>query len=480
MFEPVIGIEVHVQLKTESKLFCPCSTRFDAPPNSNTCPVCLGLPGALPVLNKKAIEYGIKTSLALNCRVTESSRFDRKNYFYPDLSKNYQITQNAFPIGADGYIDVVVDGTERRVRIKRVHLEEDAGKSVHEGGTITGAAYSLEDYNRAGVPLLEIVSEPDIRSPKEAYEYLLMLRRILLYLGVSDCKMEEGSLRCDVNISIRPKGSDKFGTQVELKNLNSFRAVERSLEYEVRRQSDVVANGGEVVRETRHWDEASQVTVSMRLKERAEDYRYFPEPDLPKLKIEKAWVEEVKTTLPELPGARRMRFISDYELPQYDAALLTDTKELADYFEAAVREYDGSAKTVSNWIMGELLRLMNATGTEIGEVKVSPGDLADMLKMIDKGTISGKIAKTVFEEMFAEGKSPEVIVKEKGLVQIADEDELLRIVDQVIGENQEVADEIKAGKDKAIGFLVGQVMKLTRGRANPKMVNELLRQRLSQ
>lgn len=307
-----------------------------------------------------------------------------------------------------------------------------------------------------------------------------MLRRILLYLGVSDCKMEEGSLRCDVNISIRPKGSDKFGTQVELKNLNSFRAVERSLEYEVRRQSDVVANGGEVVRETRHWDEASQVTVSMRLKERAEDYRYFPEPDLPKLKIEKAWVEEVKTTLPELPGARRMRFISDYELPQYDAALLTDTRELADYFEAAVREYDGSAKTVSNWIMGELLRLMNATGTEIGEVKVSPGDLADMLKMIDKGTISGKIAKTVFEEMFAEGKSPEVIVKEKGLVQIADEDELLRIVDQVIGENQEVADEIKAGKDKAIGFLVGQVMKLTRGRANPKMVNELLRQRLSQ
>ena len=478
VFEPVIGIEVHAQLKTESKLFCPCSTRFDASPNSNTCPICLGLPGALPVLNKKALEYGIKTGLAFNCRIAESSGFDRKNYFYPDLSKNYQITQDAFPIGTNGHIDVMSDGTMRRVRIKRVHLEEDAGKSVHEGGAITGAAFSLEDYNRAGVPLLEIVSEPDIRSPKEAYEYLLMLRRTLLYLGVSDCKMEEGSLRCDVNISIRPRGSEKFWTQVELKNLNSFRAVERSLEYEVQRQSQVVADGGEVVRETRHWDETSQVTVSMRRKERAEDYRYFPEPDLPRLSIKRAWVDEIEATLPELPWARRMRFIRDYELPEYDASLLTDTQELADYFEAAVREY-GQAKTVSNWVMGELSRLMNATGIGIERVKVSPGDLAAMLTMIDKGTISGKIAKTVFEEMFAEGKSPETIVKEKGLVQIADEDELRRIVDRVIEENQEVADQVRAGKDRAVGFLVGQVMKLTKGRANPKMVNELLRQRLS-
>ncbi|NLA07613.1 MAG: Asp-tRNA(Asn)/Glu-tRNA(Gln) amidotransferase subunit GatB [Firmicutes bacterium] len=478
VFEPVIGIEVHTQLKTESKLFCSCSTRFDAAPNRNTCPVCLGLPGALPVLNKKALLFGIKTGLAFNCEIAEFSGFDRKNYFYPDLSKNYQITQDAFPIGTNGHIDVMTDGKTRRIRIKRVHLEEDAGKSVHEGGTITGAAYSLEDYNRAGVPLLEIVSEPDIRSPKEAYEYLLMLRCILLYLEVSDCKMEEGSLRCDVNISIRPEGSDEFGTQVELKNLNSFRAVERSLEYEVERQSQLVASGGEVIRETRHWDEASQVTVSMRRKERAEDYRYFPEPDLAQLNIRRSWVDEIKATLPELPAARRMRFIESYGLPEYDASLLTDTKELADYFEAVVREY-GEAKTVSNWIMGELSRLMNATGIGIESVKVRPGDIAAMLKMIDKGTISGKIAKTVFEEMFAEGKSPETIVKEKGLVQITDEEELAKIVDCVIEENREVADQVREGKDKALGFLVGQVMKMTKGRANPQAVNKLLRQRLA-
>ena len=478
VFEPVIGIEVHAQLKTESKLFCSCSTRFDAAPNSNTCPICLGFPGALPVLNKKALLYGIKTGLALNCEIAEVSGFDRKNYFYPDLSKNYQITQDASPVGVCGYIDVALDGEVRRIRIKRVHLEEDAGKSIHEGGDITGASFSLEDYNRAGVPLLEIVSEPDIRSPKEAYEYLSMLRRILLYLGVSDCKMEEGSLRCDVNISIRAKGSDTFGTLVELKNLNSFRAVERSLEYEVERQSQVVASGEKVIRETRHWDEASQATVSMRRKGRAEDYRYFPEPDLPLLSIGRTWVDEIRATLPELPAARRMRFTEEYGLPEYDASLLTDTQELADYFEAVVREY-GQAKIVSNWVMGELSRLMNATGIGIESVKVAPGDLAAMLKMMDKGTISGKIAKTVFEEMFREGKSPETIVKEKGLVQITDEEELAGIVDRVIDENQKVADEVRAGKDKAIGFLVGQVMKMTKGRANPQMVNKLLRQRLT-
>ena len=477
VFEPVIGIEVHAQLKTESKLFCSCSTRFEASPNSNTCPICLGLPGALPILNKKALEYGIKTALAFNCEVAESSRFDRKNYFYPDLSKNYQITQDAFPVGVGGYLDVPVDSEVHRIRIKRVHLEEDAGKSIHEGGAITGAAFSLEDYNRAGVPLLEIVSEPDIRSPREAYEYLSMLRRTLLYLGVSDCKMEEGSLRCDVNISIRPKGSDKFSTQVELKNLNSFRAVERSLEYEVERQSQLVADGGEVIRETRHWDEVGQVTISMRRKERAEDYRYFPEPDLPPLSISSDRVERIRTTLPELPEARRLRFIRDYELPEYDAGLLTDTRELADYFESAVSEH-GQAKAVSNWVMGELSRLMNATGTGIESVKVAPRDLAVMLKMIDKGTISGKIAKTVFEEMFETGKSPEVIVKERGLVQITDEEELTKIVDRVIQDNQDVADQVREGKDKAIGFLVGQIMKMTRGRANPQTVNRLLRQRI--
>ena len=478
MFEPVIGIEVHAQLKTESKLFCSCSARFGASPNSNTCPVCLGLPGTLPVLNKKAFEYGIRTALAFNCKVAEISGFDRKNYFYPDLPKNYQITQQASPVGVNGYLDVVIDDETRRIRIKRVHLEEDAGKSIHEGGDITGAVFSLEDYNRAGVPLLEIVSEPDIRSPKEAYEYLSMLRRTLLYLGVSDCKMEEGSLRCDVNISVRPKGSDSFGTLVELKNLNSFRAVERSLEYEVKRQSELASENKEIIRETRHWDEESQTTVGMRRKGLAEDYRFFPDPDLPRLIIGESWIEKVRSDLPELPGERKARFIRDYELPEYDASLLTDTQQLADYFEEAAKEY-GHAKTVSNWIMGELLRLMNVTGIGIESVKIRPCDLVAMLKMIDKGTISGKIAKTVFEEMFTRGKSPGDIVKEKGLVQIADEDELTKIVDLVIQDNQKVVEQVKAGKDRAIGFLVGQVMKETKGRANPQMVNELLRQRLA-
>lgn len=478
-FEPVIGLEVHVELSTKSKLFCGCSTAFNAPPNSHTCPVCLGLPGVLPVLNRKAVEFGIKTALALNCEVASFSKFDRKNYFYPDLPKNYQISQYDLPLGTGGYVDVSVDGGVRRVRIKRVHLEEDAGKSVHESGTITGSSFSLEDYNRTGVPLLEIVSEPDIRSPEEAYAYLSMLRAILRYLDVSDCKMEEGSLRCDANISVRPKGSCVLGTPIELKNLNSFRAVEKALAYESRRQAEILARGERITRETRHWDESRQVTVLMRRKEEADDYRYFPEPDLVPLEIDEAWVAEVRGTLPELPGVRRERFMRDYGLPAYDAAILTESKDLADYFEAAVAAYGGDAKTVSNWVMGELARLMNATGTDIRDVRVAPTALAAMLKMIDDGTISGKIAKTVFEEMFATGKEPRQVVAEKGLVQIADEGELARIVDEVIAENRDVADEVRAGKDRAITFLVGQVMKKTRGRANPQAVNRLLRERLS-
>lgn len=478
-FEPVIGLEVHVELSTKSKLFCGCQAAFNAPPNSHTCPVCLGLPGVLPVLNRKAVEFGIKTALALNCEVASFSKFDRKNYFYPDLPKNYQISQYDLPLGASGYVDVSVDGGMRRVRIKRVHLEEDAGKSVHESGTITGSSFSLEDYNRTGVPLLEIVSEPDLRSPEEAYAYLSMLRSILRYLDVSDCKMEEGSLRCDANISVRPKGSSALGTPIELKNLNSFRAVEKALAYEFRRQAEILARGERVTRETRHWDESRQVTVLMRRKEEADDYRYFPEPDLVPLEIDEAWVAEVRGTLPELPGVRHERFIREYGLPAYDAAILTESKDLADYFEAAVAAYGGDAKAVSNWVMGELARLMNATGTDIRDVRVAPTALAAMLKMIDDGTISGKIAKTVFEEMFATGKEPRQVVAEKGLVQIADEGELARIVDEVIAENRDVADEVRAGKDRAITFLVGQVMKKTRGRANPQAVNRLLRERLS-
>ncbi|MEW6228464.1 MAG: Asp-tRNA(Asn)/Glu-tRNA(Gln) amidotransferase subunit GatB [Bacillota bacterium] len=478
-FETVIGLEVHVELSTESKIFCGCSTKFNAPPNSHTCPICLGLPGVLPVLNRKAVEHAIRTALALNCDIAGFSKFDRKNYFYPDLPKNYQISQYDLPLATGGYIDVPVDGKTRRVGIRRVHLEEDAGKSLHEGGTITGASFSLEDYNRTGVPLLEIVSEPDIRSPQEAYAYLSMLRSILRYLGVSDCKMEEGSLRCDANISVRPRGSRTFGTQTELKNLNSFRAVEKGLAYEAARQAELLARGGKVVRETRHWDEARQVTVPLRSKEQAHDYRYFPDPDLVPLEMDEAWVEEMRKALPELPGARRERFIREYGLPGYDAALITESRDLADYFEDAVAKYGADAKAVSNWVMGELARLMNATGTDVRDVRVSPEALAAMLKLIDKGVISGKIAKAVFEEMFTTGKPPDRVVAERGLVQITDEDELARVVGEVIAENQPVADEVRAGKDKAMAFLVGQVMKKTRGRANPQAVNRILRERLN-
>jgi len=478
-FEPVIGLEVHVELLTDSKLFCGCSTAFNAPPNAHTCPVCLGLPGVLPVINRKAVELAIKTALALNCEVASFSKFDRKNYFYPDLPKNYQISQYDLPLASRGYVDIAVGGVARRVRIRRVHLEEDAGKSVHESGTITGSSFSLEDYNRTGVPLLEIVSEPDIRSPEEAYAYLSMLKSILRYLDVSDCKMEEGSLRCDANISVKPKGSPALGTPIELKNLNSFRAVEKALAYECARQAEALARGERIARETRHWDESRQITVAMRHKEEADDYRYFPDPDLVPLEIDEAWVEELRGTLPELPGARFDRFTRQYGLPAYDAAILTESRDLADYFEAAAAAYGADPKVVSNWIMGELARLMNATGTDIRQVKVSPDSLAAMLKMIDDGIISGKIAKTIFEEMFATGKGPRQVVEEKGLVQIADEGELAGIVDDVIAENSDVASEIRAGKDRALGFLVGQVMKKTRGRAKPQAVNKLLRERLA-
>ncbi|NPV54840.1 MAG: Asp-tRNA(Asn)/Glu-tRNA(Gln) amidotransferase subunit GatB [Firmicutes bacterium] len=473
-YEVVIGLEVHAELQTESKMFCGCSTKFGAAPNSHVCPICLGMPGVLPVINRKAVEFAIRAGLALNCEIAEFSKFDRKNYFYPDLPKNYQISQYDLPLCRNGYIDI---SSERRIRIRRVHLEEEAGKSIHEGQNILESSFSLEDYNRTGIPLLEIVSEPDIRSPREAYVYLSTLRSILQYIGVSDCKMEEGSLRCDANISVRPRGSIQYGAQTELKNLNSFRAVERGLEFEAERQINALRRGERVVRETRHWDEARGVTVPMRSKEEAHDYRYFPEPDLVPMVIGREWVERVRGELPELPGARKERFIVEYGLPEYDADLITESRAMADFFEACARSYR-DPKVVSNWIMGELSRLMNESGKDISEVLITPEGLVEMLELIDDGVITGKIAKTVFEEMFRTGKAAREVVEEKGLVQIADESQLLGVIDQVIAENPGPVADVASGKDKAITFLVGQVMRKTRGRANPQVATRLLRERL--
>ncbi|BCV25423.1 MAG TPA: Asp-tRNA(Asn)/Glu-tRNA(Gln) amidotransferase subunit GatB [Firmicutes bacterium] len=475
--ETVIGLEVHVELATQSKVFCRCSTAFGAPPNTHVCPICLGMPGVLPVLNKKALEYTLRAALALNCEIASFSKFDRKNYFYPDLPKAYQISQYDQPLAENGYVDIEVNGEPRRIRIKRVHLEEDAGKLLH-AGDIAAAATSLVDFNRSGVPLIEIVSEPDIRSPEEARLYLTKLKTILQYLGVSDCKMEEGSLRCDANLSVRPRGSEKFGTKTELKNLNSFRAVFKGLEYEEERQKEAVAAGEVIVQETRHWDEARSVTVSMRGKEEAHDYRYFPDPDLVPVVVDRAWVEEIRRSLPELPDARRARFMREYGLPAYDAEVLTASRSLADFYDECVRLLP-DPKAVSNWLMSEALRLLNAEGKDIAETPLTPQHLAKLLTLVKKGTISGKIAKDVFEELFKTGADPEEIVKQRGLVQISDEGELGGIVDQVIAANPAVVADYRGGKEKALTFLVGQVMKATRGKANPAVVNKLLKEKLS-
>lgn len=478
-YETVIGLEVHAELLTESKLFCGCSTEFGAEPNTHCCPICLGLPGVLPVLNKKALDFAIKAALALNGEIAEFSKFDRKNYFYPDLPKAYQISQYDLPLARGGWVELhLEDGTAKRVGITRVHLEEEAGKSVHSGDSIIGSEYSLEDYNRVGIPLIEIVSEPDLRSPAEAHQYLERLKAILQYAGVSDCKMEEGSLRCDANVSLRPVGQKEFGVKVEIKNMNSFRAVQRALEYEVARQTEVLDSGGRIVQETRAWDEGRGVTVSMRGKEEAHDYRYFPEPDLPPMVIDREWVERLRAELPELPLARAQRFVAEYGLPVYDSDLLTSSRRLADWFEAAVTGYH-DPKAVSNWVMGDLLRLLKAEDKELDDLVLTPSHLVEMLKLIDAGTISGKIAKTVFEEMFQTGKRAGEIVQEKGLVQISDAGELTRIVDAVLAANPKSVSDFRGGKEAALGFLVGQVMKETRGRANPALVNQLLRDRLT-
>lgn len=469
-FETVIGLEVHAELSTESKIFCGCSTEFGAPPNTHTCPICLGHPGVLPVLNKKAVEFAMKAALALNCEIAEESKFDRKNYFYPDLPKAYQISQYDQPIGENGWLEIEVDGQTKRIGITRLHLEEDAGKSIHaEGGYGT-----LVDFNRVGTPLIEIVSEPDIRSPEEARAYLEKLKAILQYCQVSDVKMEEGSLRCDANISLRPVGQKEFGTKTELKNMNSFRNVQRGLEYEQERQREVLLQGGTITQETRRWDESSAKTVTMRGKEEAHDYRYFPDPDLVRLQISREWVEEVRATIPELPDERKKRYTEQYGLSGYDAGVITSSLESADFFDQAVAT-GADAKAIANWIMGDLMGYLNANDLELKDVKVTPEGLGELVKLIQKGTISSKIAKTVFKEMVESGKDPNVIVEEKGLVQISDEGELKRIVEEVVANNPQSVEDFKAGKDRALGFLVGQVMKATKGKANPQMVNELLR-----
>ncbi len=476
-YEAVIGLEVHAELKTQSKIFCACPTAFGGESNTHVCPVCLGLPGVLPVLNRKVVDYAIKTGLALNCQIAEFSKFDRKNYYYPDLPKNFQVSQYDLPICKEGYLEIELEGQPKKIGITRVHMEEDAGKLVHQGETISSSEYSLVDYNRTGVPLIEIVSEPDMRSGEEARAYMEKLKAILEYLEVSDCKMEEGSLRCDANVSVRPKGSLTLGTKAEVKNMNSFRSLQRAVEYEIVRQIEALEDGESIVQETRTWDEGKGITLSMRSKEQAHDYRYFPEPDLLPLVIDRAWVEDLRQQQPELPDARQERFIRDYGIPPYDAQVLTNSRALADYYDHCCKLYP-NPKVVSNWIMGELLRLLNAESLELNDSKVTAPLLAELLMLIDKGTISGKIAKTVLEEMFKTGEAPELIVKEKGLVQITDESALTRQVDEVIMANPKVVEDFKNGKEKALGFLVGQVMKQTRGKANPDAVNRLLKERL--
>ncbi|GIP60299.1 Asp-tRNA(Asn)/Glu-tRNA(Gln) amidotransferase subunit GatB [Paenibacillus woosongensis] len=468
-YETVIGLEVHVELHTKSKIFCGCSTEFGAPPNSHTCPVCLGHPGVLPVLNRQAVDYAMKAAMALNCEIADVSKFDRKNYFYPDSPKAYQISQYDQPIGENGYIDIEVDGKTKRIGITRLHLEEDAGKLTH----IDGGYASLVDFNRVGTPLVEIVSEPDISSPEEAKAYLEKLRAIMQYCDVSDVKMEEGSMRCDANISLRPVGQKELGTRAELKNMNSFRGVQRGLEYEQYRQAEILDEGGEVVQETRRWDETQGKTFSMRGKEEAHDYRYFPDPDLVTLYIDQAWKDRIRASIPELPDARKARYTEQFGLPSYDAEVITSSKALADLFESSL-EFTKDAKSVSNWIMGDLLGYLNTNGQELSDVKLTGQGLGEMIGLIEKGTISSKIAKTVFKEMLQSGKLPQQIVEEQGLVQISDEGAILAIVNEVIADNPASAEDYKAGKEKAIGFLVGQVMKRSKGKANPGLVNKLL------
>ena len=474
-YEAVIGLEIHAQLRTASKIFCGCSTAFGAPPNTHVCPVCLGLPGSLPVLNRAAVEYAIRAALALGCRINETSIFARKNYFYPDLPKGYQISQYERPLASEGVLSFAKPGREP-VRITRVHLEEDAGKSLHEGFP-DSLRKTHVDFNRSGTPLIEIVTEPDLRSAGDAAEFFTELRAILVWLGVNDGNMEEGSLRCDANVSVRPAGTSALGTKAEVKNLNSFRFVERALEYEIERQVELVESGRPVIQETRLWDAAAGETVSMRSKEEAHDYRYFPEPDLPPVLVDAAAVASIARDMPELPQARRQRFVAALALPDYDAAILTTSRAVADFFEATVAA-GAPAKAASNWMMGELTRALNDSGKAITDSPVSPERLAGLLALVDQGRISGAMAKTVFEKMFASGQSASDIVAVEGLAQITDDAQIAERITAVLAANDDAVAQYRAGKSAALGFLVGQVMKATGGKANPKRVNELLKQML--
>ncbi len=472
-YEPVIGLEFHTQLSTKSKIFCECSTKFGAEPNTQVCPVCMGLPGVLPVLNRNVVEDAIMAGLALNCEISTYCKFARKNYFYPDLPKNYQISQYEDPLARNGFMEIPANGTAKRVGVTRVHMEEDAGKLIHA----EGSPVSYVDFNRTGVPLLEIVTEPDIGSPSEAYAAAITLKAILQYLEVSDCNMEEGSLRCDANISVRPKGADYLGVKTEVKNMNSFKAVQKALEYEVDRQIQVLREGGTVIQETRLWDADRGVTRSMRSKEEAHDYRYFPEPDLIPLIISDEWIDEIKARVPELPIERKKRLQGQYGIPEYDAGVLTASKYAADFFEEAAVRY-GDGKTVSNWIMGELQRYLNQEGIEIQESKITPDSLVRLLRLVVDGTISGKIAKDVFAEMFKTGDSPEKIVEARGLSQITSEEELLGIVEEVIAKNPGPVSDFLGGNERTFGFLMGQAMKASKGKANPKALSKILRDQL--
>jgi aspartyl-tRNA(Asn)/glutamyl-tRNA(Gln) amidotransferase subunit B len=472
-FETVIGLEVHAQLKTQTKIFCGCSTAFGAAPNENTCPVCLGMPGMLPVLNKKVVEYAMLMGLATHCSIAPSSRFARKNYFYPDLPKGYQISQYELPICHDGHIDIDMGDEVRRIGINRIHMEEDAGKLTHD----PNRPVSFVDFNRTGVPLIEIVSEPELRSPEEAGAYLRQLRTILRYLRISDGNMEEGSFRCDANVSIRPRGESKLGTRAELKNMNSFKNVEKALHYEIERQRELITDGGKVVQETRLYDAEKNRTFSMRGKEEAHDYRYFPDPDLLPLVVDEAWIETVREGLPELPGDRRKRFAESFGLSDADAAFLAGSRELADYFEACLAAHD-NPKLAANWVSGQLMAFLNAEGKDIDASPISPEELAGLLKLLDGEVISGKIAKTVFDEMAASGKPARQIVEEKGLVQVQDVSAIESAVDKILEANPKEVEAFRGGKNKLMGFFVGQVMRETKGKANPKIVNELLNKKL--
>jgi len=472
-YEAVIGLEVHVQLQTETKIFCSCSTTFGAPPNTHSCPVCVGMPGVLPVLNRKVVEFAMKMALATHCAIAPFSIFARKHYFYPDLPKGYQISQYDLPLAERGWVEIATNGQTKRIGITRIHLEEDAGKLIHD----ENRPVSYVDLNRTGVPLIEVVSEPDIQSPEDAALYLKKVRQQVRYLEISDGNMEEGSLRCDANISLRPRGREDFGVRTELKNMNSFRNVQKALEFEIRRQTALLLDGHEIVQETRLWDAAKGVTVTMRGKEEADDYRYFPDPDLVPVEIDNAWMDSVKAELPELPDAKCARFEEQYGLSDYDAGVLTASKSLADYFEECVALFP-SPKIVSNWIMVELFRLLKQEDRKIDACRIPPTGLAELLKLIDNGTISGKMAKDILEQAYDSKKSPKEIVEEQGVAQVSDESTLSAVVKQVVEAHPKEVEKCKAGKTKILGFLVGQVMKETKGQANPKRVNELLRKAL--